>query len=55
MKSVQYSVEEMKVAEMKMLRFAMGVVRKEKTRTDYIRGTIKVKQLGMKIREGRLR
>ena len=48
-------VEEMKVAEMKMLRFAMGVTRKDKIRNEYIRGTVKVKRLGMKIREGRLR
>ena len=40
----------MKAAEMKMLRFAMGV-----TRNEYIRGTVKVEQLIMKMREGRLR
>ena len=38
-------VQEMEVAEMKMLRFAMGVTRKDK----------KVERLGMKMREGRLR
>ena len=48
-------VEEMKVAEMKMLRFAMGVTRKYKIRNEYIRGTVKVERLGMKMREGRLR
>ena len=32
-------VEEMEVAEMKMLRFAMGVKRKDKIRNEYIRGT----------------
>ena len=48
-------VEEMKVSEMKMLRFAMGVTRKDKIRNEYIRGTVKVEQLGMKMREGRLR
>ena len=48
-------VEEMEVAEMKMLRFAMGVTRKDKIRNEYIRGTVKVEQLGMKMREGRLR
>ena len=47
-------VEEMEVAEMKMLRFAMGVTRKDKIRND-IRSTVKVEQLGMKMREGRLR
>ena len=47
-------VEEMEVAEMKMLRFAMRVMRKDKIRNEYIRSTVKVKQLGMKMREGRL-
>ena len=35
-------VEEMEVAEIKMLRFAMGVMRKDKIRNKYIRSTIKV-------------
>ena len=48
-------VEEMEVAEMKMLRFTMRVTRKDKTRNEYIRSTIKVERLGMKMREGRLR
>ena len=45
-------VKETEVAEMKML---MGVTRKDKIRNEYIRGTVKVEQLGMKTREGRLR
>ena len=48
-------VKEMEVAEMKMLRFAMGVTRKDKIRNQYIRNTVKVERLGMKMREGRLR
>ena len=48
-------VKEMEVAEMKMLRFAMGVMRKDKIRNEFIRGTVKVERLGMKIRESRLR
>ena len=48
-------VEEMEVAKIKMLRFATGVTRKDKIRNEYIRSTVKVEQLGMKIREGRLR
>ena len=48
-------VEEMEVAEMKMLRFTMGVTRKDKIRNEHIRSTVKVERLGMKMREGRLR
>ena len=48
-------VEEMEVAEKKMLRFAMGVTRKDKIRNEYIRGTVKVEQFGMKMRENRMR
>ena len=40
---------------MKMLRFAIGVRRKDKIRNKYIRSTVKVRRLGMKMREGRLR
>ena len=47
-------VEEMEVAEMKMLRFAMGVTRKDKIRNKHIRSTVKVERLGMKMREGDL-
>ena len=35
-------VQEMEVAQMKMLRFAMGVTKKDNIRNEYIRGTIKV-------------
>ena len=48
-------VEEMEIAEMKMLRFAMGVTRKDKIRNEHIRSTVKVERLGMKMREDRLR
>ena len=43
-------VEEMEVAEMKMLRFVMGVTRKDKIRSEYNRVTVKVERLGMKLR-----
>ena len=53
-------VEEMEVAEMKMLRFAMEVaemkmMRKDKIRNEHIRSTVKVERLGIKMGEGRLR
>ena len=48
-------VKEMAVAEIKMLRFAMGVTRKDKIRNEYIRGTVKIERLGIKMREGKLR
>ena len=48
-------VEEMEVAEMKLLRFAMEVTRKDKIRNEHIRSTVKVERLGMKMREGRLK
>ena len=38
-----------------MLRFAMGVTRKDKIRSKHIRGTVKVERLGIKMRESRLR
>ena len=48
-------VEEMEVAEMKMLRFAMGVTRKDKIRNEHISSIVKVERLRKKMREGRLR
>ena len=52
---IKKQIEEVEVAEMKMLRFTMRVTRKDKIRNEYIRGTVKVERLGMKMREGRLR
>ena len=52
---IKKQVKEMEITEMKMLKFAMGVTRKDKIRNKYIRGTVKVERLGMKMREGRLR
>ena len=46
-------VKEMEIAEMRMLRFAMGVTRKDKIRNEYIRDIVKVEQLGVKMRERR--
>ena len=37
-------VEEMEVSETRMLRFAMGVTRKDKIRNEYIRSTVKIER-----------
>ena len=46
---------EMKVAELKMLRFSLGVTRMDKIRNEYIRGTTQVGKFGEKTQEARLR
>ena len=48
-------VEQNEVAEMKMLKFAMGVTRKDKIRNEYIRNTVKAERLEIKMREGKLK
>ncbi|KAK3548241.1 hypothetical protein QTP70_005820 [Hemibagrus guttatus] len=46
---------ELEVAELKMLRFSLGVTRLDRIRNKYIRGTGHVGRLGDKVREARLR
>ncbi|KAK3513051.1 hypothetical protein QTP70_000209 [Hemibagrus guttatus] len=46
---------ELEVAELKMLRFSLGVTRWDRIRNEYIRGTAHVGRLGDKVREARLR
>ncbi|KAK3560556.1 hypothetical protein QTP86_010961 [Hemibagrus guttatus] len=46
---------ELEVAELKMLRFSLGVTRLDRIRNEYIRGTAHVGRLGDKLREARLR
>ncbi|KAL7870356.1 hypothetical protein SRHO_G00078530 [Serrasalmus rhombeus] len=46
---------ELEVAEMKMLRFSLGVTRLDKIRNEQIRRTVKMEQFGDKAREARLR
>ncbi|KAK3521126.1 hypothetical protein QTP86_013013, partial [Hemibagrus guttatus] len=46
---------ELEVAELKMLRFSLGVTRLDRIRNEYIRGTAHVGRLGNKVREARLR
>ncbi|KAK3567194.1 hypothetical protein QTP86_012678 [Hemibagrus guttatus] len=46
---------ELEVAELKMLRFSLGVTRLDRIRNEDIRGTAHVGRLGDKVREARLR
>ncbi|KAI5086740.1 hypothetical protein C0J45_2291, partial [Silurus meridionalis] len=46
---------ELEVAELKMLRFSLGVTRMDKIRNEFIRGTAHVGCFGDKVREARLR
>ena len=46
---------EMEVAELKMLRFSLGVTRMDKIRNEHIRGTAQVGQFGEKTRDARQR
>jgi len=46
---------ELEVAEMKMLRFELGVTRMDMIRNSLIRGTLHVASMGNKVREARLR
>ncbi|MCJ8736382.1 hypothetical protein PDJAM_G00257730 [Pangasius djambal] len=46
---------EQEVAELKMLRFSLGVSRLDRIRNEYIRATAHVGRLGDKVREARLR
>ena len=43
----------MEVAELKMVRWALGVTRKDKIRNEYVRGTAKIAKLGDKLRNAR--
>ena len=45
----------MEVAELKIVRWALGVTRKNKIRNEYVRGTAKIAKLGDKLRNARLR
>ena len=45
----------MEVAELKMVRWALGVTRKDKIRNEYVEGTAEIAKLGDKLRNARLR
>ena len=47
--------EELEVAELKMLRFALGVTRLDRIKNEFIRGTAHVGKFREKVREARLR
>ena len=48
-------VGKMEVAELKIMRWAMGVTRKDNIRNEYVRETAKISKLGDKLRNARLR
>ena len=48
-------VGKMEVAELKMVRWALGVTRKDKIRNEYVRGTAKNAKLGDKLQNAWLR
>ena len=45
----------MEVAELKMVRWALGVTKKDKIRNKYVRRTAKIAKMGDKLRNARLR
>ena len=45
----------MEVAELKMVKWALGVTRKDKIRNEYVRGTAKITKVGDKLRNASLR
>ena len=45
----------MEIAELKMVRWALGVTRKDKIRNEYVRGTAKIAKVGDKLWNARLR
>ena len=44
----------MEIAELKMVRWALGMTRKDKIRNEYVRGTATIAKLGDKLRNARL-
>ena len=48
-------VKKMEAAELKMVRWALGVTLKDKVRNEYIWGTAKIRKIGEKLRGERLR
>ena len=48
-------MQKMEVAELKMVRWALEVTKKNKIRKEYVRGTAQIAKLGDKLRNARLR
>ena len=51
---MERQVGKMEVAELKMVRGALGATRKDKIRNKYMRGTVKIAKLGDKLWNARL-
>ena len=51
---MERQVRKMEVAELKMVRWALGVTRKDKIRNKCVRGTAKIAKLGHKLQSARL-
>ena len=45
---MERQVRKMEVAELKMVRWALGVTKEDKIRNEYVRGTAKISKLGDK-------
>ena len=52
---IEKQEKKMKVAELKMVRWALGVTRKDKIKNEHVRGTAKMAKLGDKLWGARLR
>ena len=52
---MERQVGKMEVAELKMVRWALGVTKKDKIRNEYVRRTAKIAKLGDKLRNAWLR
>ena len=52
---IEQQVRKMEVAELKMVRWALGVTKKDKIKNEYVRGTAKIAKLGDKLRGTRSR
>ena len=52
---MEKQVGKIEVGELKMVRWAPVVTRKNKIKNEYVRGTVKIAKLGDKLRDARLR